>query len=82
MSLLLYKYIRMQVTTVNSPNCGHFGAQASVLYLESVLYSGGGINYVISNLCVITIKMLFDIRVSRDSIIYRLSYLYIETLEL
>ena len=26
--------------TVNSPNCGHFGTQDSVLYLESVLYSG------------------------------------------
>ena len=29
--------------TVNSPNCGHFGAQASVLYLESVPYSVGGV---------------------------------------
>ena len=26
--------------TVNSPNCRQFGAQSSVLYLESVLYSG------------------------------------------
>ena len=26
--------------TVNSPNCGHFSIQASVLYSESMLYSG------------------------------------------
>ena len=28
----------VQYTTINSPNCGHFGTQASVLYSESVLY--------------------------------------------
>ena len=46
------------MATVNSPNCGHFGTQASVLYLESVLYSGGGV--ISSPICVvITVIMLF-----------------------
>ena len=49
--------------TVNSPNCGHFGAQAFVLYLESVLYSGGG--FISSPIgVVITVVMLFDIKES------------------
>ena len=32
--------------TVNSPNYGHFGTQASVLYLESVLYSVLGLYHL------------------------------------
>ena len=58
----------LATTTVNSPNSGHFGAQASVLYLESVLYLGGAV--ISSPICVvITVIMLFDIKVSRDIII-------------
>ena len=50
--------------TVNSLNCGHFGAQASVLYIESVLYSS--VRVISSPICaVITVIMLF-IKASTD----------------
>ena len=53
--------------TVNSPNCGHFGTQASVLYSESVLYSG--VRVISSPIhVVITVIMLYDIKASRDII--------------
>ena len=55
--------------TVNSPNCGHFGTQASiaVLYSESVLYLG--VRVISSPICVVnTVIMLFDIKASRDII--------------
>ena len=54
-------------TTVNSPNCGHFGTQASVLYSESVPYSG--VRVISSPIhVVIRVLMLFDIKASRDII--------------
>ena len=52
------------VVTVNSPNCGHFGTQASVLYSESVLYSG--VRVISSPIHVVI--MLFDFKASRDFI--------------
>ena len=54
-------------STVNSPNCGHFGTQASVLYSESVLYSV--VKVISSSIHVVnTVTMLFDIKASRDII--------------
>ena len=51
------------MNTVNSPNCGHFGTQASVLYSESVLYSG--VRVISSPIhVVITVIMLFDVKAS------------------
>ena len=53
--------------TVNSPNCRQFGTQASVLYSESVPYSG--VRVISSPIhVVITVIMLFDIKASRDII--------------
>ena len=49
-------------STVNTLNCRHFGTQASVLYLESALYSGFRIiSYLIC--AVITVAMLLSLGV-------------------
>ena len=57
--------IHTKAHTVNSPNCGRFGTQASVLYSESVPYSG--VRVISSPIyVVITVIMLFDIKASRD----------------
>ena len=56
-----------QLITVNSLNCGYFGTQASVVYSESVLYSG--VRVISSPIhVVITVIMSFDIKASRDII--------------
>ena len=55
--MCLYMY------TVNSPNCRHFGTQASVLYSESVLYSGVWVISISSPIhvtVVVTVIMLFE----------------------
>ena len=68
--------------TVNSPNCRHFGTQASVLCSESVLYSG--VRIIPSPICVvITVIMLFDTEASGDIVFQRLPCLLnIWTLEI
>ena len=53
----------IKLNAVNSPNCGHFSVQATVLCLESVFCSGGGV--------VITVIKLFDIIVS-SKVSYRI----------
>ena len=59
--------VTVVTSTVNSPNCGHFGTQVSVLYSESVPYSG--VRAISSPIhVVITVVMLFDIKASRDII--------------
>ena len=52
--------------TVNSPNCGHLGTQAFVLYSDSVLYLD--VRVISSPICVAITVMLFDIKASRDII--------------
>ena len=66
---VLCTVVLLDMCTVNSPNCGHFGTQASiaVLYSKSVLYLG--VRVISSPICVVnTVIMLFDIKASRDII--------------
>ena len=65
--------------TVSSPNCGHFGTQASVFYSESVLYLG--VRVISASIhVVITAIIFFDIRSPRY-IILRLPCMSIKHLD-
>ena len=44
--------LEVRCSTVNSPNSGHFGTTAFVLYLESVLYWGVLLNSCLMVVCI------------------------------